>query len=68
THRVHYDELTIKGSFHHTPQSVKKALDLLASGVVRAKPLITHQLPLERLEEALLLMKEGRAVKVAILP
>jgi len=68
THRVHYDELTIKGSFHHTPRAVKQALDLLASGVVRAKPLITHQLPLERLEEALLLMKEGRAVKVAILP
>lgn len=68
THRVHYDELTIKGSFHHTPRAVKKALDLLAFGVVKAKPLITHELPLERLEEALLMMKEGRAVKVAILP
>lgn len=68
THRVHYDELTIKGSFHHTPRSVKKALDLLAFGVVKAKPLITHELPLDRLEEGLLMMKEGRAVKVAILP
>jgi L-iditol 2-dehydrogenase len=68
THRVHYDELTIKGSFHHTPRTVKKALDLLAFGVVKAKPLITHELPLERLEEGLLMMKEGRAVKVAILP
>ncbi len=68
TYRVHYDDLTIKGSFHHTPRAVKKALDLLAFGVVKAKPLITHELPLERLEEALLMMKEGQAVKVAILP
>ncbi len=67
-HRVHYHELTIKGSFHHTPRTVEVALSLLASGVVKAKPLITAKLPLERLEEGLLMMKEGRAVKVAIIP
>jgi L-iditol 2-dehydrogenase len=68
TSRLHYGELNIKGVFHHTPGSVERALHLLASGVVRTKPLITTELPLEGLEEGLLIMKEGRAVKVAILP
>jgi len=68
TSRLHYDELNIKGVFHHTPGSVERALHLLASGVVKAKPLITTVLPLERLEEGLLMMKEGKAVKVAITP
>jgi L-iditol 2-dehydrogenase len=29
---LHYDELTVRGSFHHTPTSVREALALLASG------------------------------------
>src|SRR5581483_6937734 len=30
-YRVHYDELTIRGSFHHTPATVRAALGFLAS-------------------------------------
>jgi L-iditol 2-dehydrogenase len=29
---LHYDELTIKGSYHHTPETVRGALALLRSG------------------------------------
>jgi len=68
TARLHYGDLTIKGVFHHTPRTVEKALSLLASGVVKAMPLISAELPLEKLEEGLQMMIEGRAVKVAILP
>ncbi|MCD5401365.1 zinc-binding dehydrogenase [candidate division NPL-UPA2 bacterium] len=68
TARLHYGNLTIKGVFHHTPRTVEKALSLLASGIVKAKPLISARLPLENLEEGLQMMMEGRAVKVAILP
>ena len=68
TARLHYGDLTIRGVFHHTPRTVEKALSLLASGVVKAKPLISAELPLENLEEGLQMMMEGRAVKVAIRP
>lgn len=66
--RLHYDELTIKGVFHHTPRTVKKALSLLSSGAIKVKPLISARLPLEKLEEGLQMMMEGQAIKVAILP
>ncbi len=65
---LHYGDLTIKGVFHHTPRTIEEALSLLTSGVVKAKPLISAELPLESLEEGLQMMMAGRAVKVAILP
>ena len=68
TKRFHYEELTIKGIFHHTPFYVEKAFNLITSGVIDTIPLITHELPLDRLEEAFQMMMEGSAIKVAIHP
>jgi L-iditol 2-dehydrogenase len=68
TRRPHYDELEIIGVFHHTPQYVRIALSLIASGQIDADALITHEMPLERLEEAFQLMISGATLKVAILP
>lgn len=44
------------------------ALRLLASGRVRAAPLISSHLPLERWSEAFEAQEEGRAVKVLLVP
>ena len=30
--RLHYQELTIKSTFHHTPESIRKAYRLIADG------------------------------------
>lgn len=68
TRRPHYDELEIIGVFHHTPQYIRTALALVASGQIDADALITHEMPLERLEEAFQLMTSGAALKVAIIP
>lgn len=68
TNRFHYEELTIKGVFHHTPYYVQKAADLIFSGTIKVDPLITHEMPLEDLEKAFQKMIEGSALKVAILP
>ncbi len=68
THPIHYLELTIKGIFHHTPYYVTKALDLISSGAIDTKSLITHQLPLGRLSEALEMVIDHRGLKVAIIP
>jgi len=68
TGHLHYGELTIKGVFHHTPQMVRKALDFLCLGVVKAEPLLTGQLPLKDLERALQMVAAGQAIKIAIIP
>ena len=66
--RVHYDELSIFGVYHLTPLSLERAFQMVCHGVVDAKPLITHQVPLESLEDGLKMMMEGQSVKVAVLP
>ena len=45
--RLHYEELTLRGSFHHTPRSVRAALAFLASGAYPWRRLITHEIGLE---------------------
>jgi len=47
--RLHYEELTIRGSFHHTPRTVRAALAFLASGAYPWELLVTHRVPLDDL-------------------
>jgi L-iditol 2-dehydrogenase len=68
TRRVHYEALTLLGSFHHTPEMIRKALSLLESGAVVPDPLISHEMELKEVPDALRLMAEGRAMKVLIHP
>jgi L-iditol 2-dehydrogenase len=48
-YRLHYDELTVRGSFHHTPATVRAALGFLASGAYPWQRLITHRVLLDDL-------------------
>jgi L-iditol 2-dehydrogenase len=48
-YRLHYDELTVRGSFHHTPATVRAALGFLASGAYPWERLVTHRLLLRDL-------------------
>jgi len=69
TERLHYDELTIIGSYWATHRDAKKALDLLASGRVQAKPIITHKMKLEDVNEAFkILTTTKEALKIALIP
>ncbi|MDQ3874223.1 MAG: zinc-binding dehydrogenase [Actinomycetota bacterium] len=45
--RLHYEELTLRGAFHHTPRTVRAALAFLASGAHPWERLITHEVDLE---------------------
>jgi L-iditol 2-dehydrogenase len=47
--RIHYDELTLRGAFHHTPQTVRAALAFLASGAYPWEQLLTHEVSLDDL-------------------
>jgi L-iditol 2-dehydrogenase len=48
TYRLHYEELTLRGAFHHTPRHVRAALAFLASGAYPWQRLVTHQVGLEQ--------------------
>jgi L-iditol 2-dehydrogenase len=67
--RLHYQELTIKSTFHHTPDSVRKAFRLIADGHVDPNAFITAEAPLERLPDVLGQMSRGGdGLKTAIRP
>ena len=46
-YRLHYEELTLRGAFHHAPRHVRAALAFLASGAYPWQRLITHRVRLE---------------------
>jgi L-iditol 2-dehydrogenase len=66
TARIHYDELTITGVFHHTPFSVRRALTLLHEETHALSKLATHELPLNEINDAFGLMESRSALKVAL--
>ena len=68
TRRVHYEELTLVGAFHHTPEFIRRAVDLLSAGDVEPDGLLTHRMTLEGVPAALELMTRGEALKVLIEP
>ncbi len=41
TNRLHYGDITLKASFHHTPSACQRAFELIASGRLRASAYIT---------------------------
>jgi L-iditol 2-dehydrogenase len=66
TRRTHYEELTLLGAFHHTPEMIRRAVETLASGALVPDSLISHRMPLEEVGLALALMAKGEALKVSI--
>ena len=68
THRAHYEELTLVGAFHHTPELIRQAIEALEAGTVRPDGLLTHTLGLGDVPDALALMARGEALKVLIEP
>lgn len=46
TNLVHYSDLTLKASFHHTPATVRQAFELLASGRFQSQEFLTGRAPL----------------------
>lgn len=66
TEQLHYSEITIKGVFHNTPEYVKSALSLIASGTIAFDLLISEQRPLQDLEQVFMDMKARKVIKVAM--
>jgi L-iditol 2-dehydrogenase len=65
---LHYDELELRGTFHHAPADVERALAALADGTVRWEMLQGPTISLEELPRALGTPTGGPAVKWVVDP
>lgn len=65
---MHYEEYTLKGVFHHTPNYVRTAVELLASKKVDGSTLVTERRPLDALISSLEDMAAGRGSKYVLEP
>ena len=69
TNRLHYSELTLKATFHHTPESVRKAFALIAEKKIKSTDYVTGEAPLSKLKQVLQQMLDrGNQIKTAIIP
>ncbi|MEM2871450.1 MAG: alcohol dehydrogenase catalytic domain-containing protein [Candidatus Caldarchaeum sp.] len=66
TYTLHYGELRVQGSFHHTPQDVYTTLRLIESGRLPLKKLITNRAKLGDITAVFEALKQGTEIKVAI--
>jgi L-iditol 2-dehydrogenase len=64
---IHYSNLTMLASFHHTPRAIRRALEFIEAGVIRAVDFVDGECPLSQLPELFQSMSAGnRAVKTLI--
>lgn len=68
TNHLHYKELLVSGSYSEKMSDFQASQALIQSGRFPADKIITHTLPLERINESWGLMESGEALKVAIVP
>ena len=66
-YRLHYEELTVRGSFHHTPATARAALGFLGSGAYPWQRLVTHRILLDELP-ALFADPPRDLLKAAVVP
>ncbi len=69
TNRLHYSEITLKATFHHTPEAVRKAFALITEKKIRGTDYITGEAPLSRLQQVLRhMLNRNGDIKTAIIP
>jgi L-iditol 2-dehydrogenase len=65
---LHYDELELRGAFHHSRSEVDAALAALADGTFDWRALLGETISLEELSRALATPSAGRATKLVVDP
>ena len=64
---IHYSDLTLLASFHHSPRTIRRALEFIEAGVIRASDFVDAECSLTKLPELFQGMIAGnRAVKTLI--
>jgi L-iditol 2-dehydrogenase len=66
---IHYAEVTIKSTFHHTPRYIREALAAIASGEVKAGDFVSGEISLDELPEWFKRMKDRKSeMKTVVRP
>jgi L-iditol 2-dehydrogenase len=66
---LHYSEITIKSTFHHTPRFIREALSAISRGEIRASDFVTGEIPLRELPQMFEHMKHRNGeLKTAVIP
>jgi L-iditol 2-dehydrogenase len=68
TRPLHYDEVDVRGAFHHDRDEVDRALALLADGALDWRALASDPIGLDDLERALAGGNDGPARKWVVIP
>lgn len=66
--RIHYGEISVVGIMEHTLHHFERALELISKGLINVKELITHKIPLERINEAFEIVRRREGLKVIVSP
>lgn len=66
--RIHYEEITVTGSFHYRPEDAAAAREWLATGAILPGPLISGSGTLADLPAFLEKMRQGVGMKYAVRP
>jgi L-iditol 2-dehydrogenase len=66
---LHYSEITIKSTFHHTPRFIREALEAVSRGEIRSSDFVNAEIPLSELPKMFEHMKHRNGeMKVAVIP
>jgi L-iditol 2-dehydrogenase len=72
TNRLHYGDITLKASFHHTPATCRTAFELITSGRFKCSEAITERVGLTDVPAIFAKMLRrsggGREIKTAVFP
>jgi len=64
---IHYSDLTLLASFHHTPRTIRRALEYIEAGVINSADFVDGECALSELPQLLKSMTQGnRAVKTLV--
>ncbi len=66
TRRLHYDEVKIISSFHHTPKYFREALELIKDGKIDVEKLITLRMDMKYAKKAIEMHRDGEAIKILL--
>jgi L-iditol 2-dehydrogenase len=66
TRRIHYDEISLVGTFHFNSAEVREAFELLRTGAIQVDPLITGTYSLSQVPTAFERLMAGDGIKYLI--
>jgi L-iditol 2-dehydrogenase len=66
--QLHYKELAILGAYGATPRQYRITMDYLNRRRKELAPVVTHQFPLDRIDEAFETIRSGAGLKMVVVP